>query len=67
MNGLHLHALPPAELSKIIADRWVSAGILTVSDGPFVEVRCFHKYCISLLPLMSYKILQALEHTGVDY
>uniref|UniRef100_A0A7N0UD46 glutamate--tRNA ligase n=2 Tax=Kalanchoe fedtschenkoi TaxID=63787 RepID=A0A7N0UD46_KALFE len=37
MNGLHLRALPPAELNKLIADRWVSTGILTVSEGPFVE------------------------------
>ncbi|CAM8941879.1 unnamed protein product [Rhodiola kirilowii] len=37
MNGLHLRALPPAEFNKLIADRWVTAGILTVSEGPFVE------------------------------
>uniref|UniRef100_A0A7N0U4X4 Glutamate--tRNA ligase, chloroplastic/mitochondrial n=1 Tax=Kalanchoe fedtschenkoi TaxID=63787 RepID=A0A7N0U4X4_KALFE len=37
MNGLHLRALPPADLNLLIADRWVSTGILTVSEGPFVE------------------------------
>lgn len=39
MNGQHLRSLPSEQLTKLIGERWKSTGILTVSDGPFVEVR----------------------------
>lgn len=41
MNGQHLRSLPPAELTKLIGERWKSAGLLKESEGPFVEVRFF--------------------------
>ncbi|KAL5728279.1 glutamate--tRNA ligase [Ranunculus cassubicifolius] len=37
MNSLHLKALPSEELLKIMGERWKSAGILTKSEGIFVE------------------------------
>ncbi|KAL5707270.1 glutamate--tRNA ligase [Ranunculus cassubicifolius] len=37
MNSLHLKALPSEELLKIMGERWKSAGILTESEGIFVE------------------------------
>ncbi|XP_010521067.1 PREDICTED: glutamate--tRNA ligase, chloroplastic/mitochondrial [Tarenaya hassleriana] len=37
MNGQHLRALPFEKLKKLIGDRWKYAGILTESDGPFVD------------------------------
>ncbi|KAJ4713195.1 Glutamate--tRNA ligase [Melia azedarach] len=37
MNGQHLRALPSEELTKLIGERWKSAGILTKSEGPFVD------------------------------
>lgn len=39
MNGQHLRSLPSEELTKLIGERWKNTGILTQSDGPFVEVR----------------------------
>ncbi|XP_076944790.1 glutamate--tRNA ligase, chloroplastic/mitochondrial-like [Bidens hawaiensis] len=37
MNGQHLKALPTEELLKSIGEQWRSAGILNVSEGPFIE------------------------------
>lgn len=37
MNGQHLRSLPSEKLNKLIGDRWKSTGILTVSEGLFVE------------------------------
>lgn len=37
MNGQHLRSLPSEELTKLIGERWKNTGILTQSDGPFVE------------------------------
>lgn len=37
MNGQHLRSLPSEELTKLIGERWKNTGILTRSDGPFVE------------------------------
>ena len=39
MNGQHLRSLPSEELTKLIGERWKNTGILTQSDGPFIEVR----------------------------
>lgn len=54
MNGQHLRALPFEKLTKLIGERWKSTGILTESEGPFVDVRflpCASK-CIVLLILI---------------
>ncbi|MFX6572309.1 hypothetical protein ABTG52_04840, partial [Acinetobacter baumannii] len=37
MNGQHLRSLPSEQLNKLVGDRWKSTGILTESEGPFVE------------------------------
>ncbi|CBI37719.3 hypothetical protein VitviT2T_003287 [Vitis vinifera] len=37
MNGQHLRSLPSEELTKLIGERWKNTGILTQSDGPFIE------------------------------
>ncbi|PRQ24892.1 putative glutamate--tRNA ligase [Rosa chinensis] len=37
MNGQHLRALPSEELKKRIGEQWKSSGILTESEGSFVE------------------------------
>lgn len=37
MNGQHLKALPSGELVKIMGERWKDAGILTESEGIFVQ------------------------------
>ncbi|XP_023554438.1 glutamate--tRNA ligase, chloroplastic/mitochondrial [Cucurbita pepo subsp. pepo] len=37
MNGQHLRALPSEELTKLIGERWKSTGVLTESEGPFIE------------------------------
>lgn len=37
MNGQHLRALPFEKLTKLIGERWKSTGILTESEGPFVD------------------------------
>ncbi|KAI4351477.1 hypothetical protein L6164_005843 [Bauhinia variegata] len=37
MNGQHLRALPSEELNSLIAERWKTSAILTVSEGPFVD------------------------------
>ncbi|XP_059664786.1 glutamate--tRNA ligase, chloroplastic/mitochondrial isoform X2 [Cornus florida] len=37
MNGQHLRSLPSEELTKLIGERWKSTGILTESEGQFVE------------------------------
>lgn len=39
MNGQHLRALPFDKLTKLVGERWKSAGILTESEGSFVDVR----------------------------
>ncbi|KAM7260350.1 hypothetical protein ACFE04_016091 [Oxalis oulophora] len=37
MNGQHLRDLPSEKLTNLIGGRWKSTGMLTVSEGPFVE------------------------------
>ncbi|XP_041012583.1 glutamate--tRNA ligase, chloroplastic/mitochondrial [Juglans microcarpa x Juglans regia] len=37
MNGQHLRALPSEEFAKLIAERWKSTGILTESQGAFIQ------------------------------
>ncbi|KAK9286638.1 hypothetical protein L1049_015038 [Liquidambar formosana] len=37
MNGQHLRSLPSEELTKLIGGRWKSTGILTGSEGLFIE------------------------------
>ncbi|KAG7978512.1 hypothetical protein I3843_05G086400 [Carya illinoinensis] len=37
MNGQHLRALPSEEFAKLIAERWKSTGILTESEGTFIQ------------------------------
>ncbi|XP_059442191.1 glutamate--tRNA ligase, chloroplastic/mitochondrial [Corylus avellana] len=37
MNGQHLRALPSEELTKVIGERWKSTGVLTESEGTFIE------------------------------
>ncbi|KAL0721374.1 hypothetical protein Bca4012_035973 [Brassica carinata] len=37
MNGLHLKALPAEKLTKLVGERWKSAGILSESEGSFVD------------------------------
>lgn len=37
MNGQHLRSLPSEELRKLIGERWKNTGILSVSEGLFIE------------------------------
>lgn len=37
MNGQHLRALPADKLTKILGEHWKNAGILSESEGPFVN------------------------------
>ncbi|XP_010461351.1 PREDICTED: glutamate--tRNA ligase, chloroplastic/mitochondrial [Camelina sativa] len=37
MNGQHLRALPNEKLTKLVGERWKSAGILSESEGSFVD------------------------------
>ncbi|ESQ31494.1 hypothetical protein EUTSA_v10003868mg [Eutrema salsugineum] len=37
MNGQHLRALPIEKLTKLVGERWKSVGILTASEGVFVD------------------------------
>ncbi|KAF7841395.1 glutamate--tRNA ligase, chloroplastic/mitochondrial [Senna tora] len=37
MNGQHLRALPSEDLTNLIGERWKVSGILTISEGPFVD------------------------------
>ncbi|KAA8535909.1 hypothetical protein F0562_028387 [Nyssa sinensis] len=37
MNGQHLRSLPSEELTKLIGEHWKSTGILTESEGLFIE------------------------------
>ncbi|CAN6454159.1 unnamed protein product [Victoria cruziana] len=37
MNGQHLRALPSSDLVKILGKRWRTAGLLSQSEGEFVE------------------------------
>ncbi|KAM7471005.1 hypothetical protein LguiA_009188 [Lonicera macranthoides] len=37
MNGQHLRSLPSEELTKLLGERWKSTGILTESEGLFIE------------------------------
>ncbi|GBG78006.1 hypothetical protein CBR_g25940 [Chara braunii] len=37
MNGQHLRSCATNELRRMLGERWVQAGILTRSDGPFVD------------------------------
>ncbi|XP_022896649.1 glutamate--tRNA ligase, chloroplastic/mitochondrial [Olea europaea var. sylvestris] len=37
MNGQHLRSLPSGDLTKLIGERWKSTGILTESEGSFIE------------------------------
>lgn len=52
MNGQHLQALPSEELKKRIGNQWKSTGILTESEGSFVEVRLIS----SALPFAGYLV-----------
>lgn len=38
MNGHYVRALPSDELNKIVGEHWKSSGILTESEGSFVDV-----------------------------
>lgn len=48
MNGQHLRALPSEELTKLIGERWKSTGLLTESEGPFIDVSFFLKYSLKV-------------------
>lgn len=48
MNGQHLRSLTSEKLTKLIGERWKSAGILTESEGPFIEVRNPVHICLNL-------------------
>ncbi|KAG5022438.1 hypothetical protein AAZX31_07G116800 [Glycine max] len=37
MNGQHLRARPSEELTKLIGEYWKTSGLLTVSDGSFID------------------------------
>ncbi|GKV02754.1 hypothetical protein SLEP1_g15149 [Rubroshorea leprosula] len=37
MNGQHLRALPFEKLTKLIGEHWKSNGVLTESEGPFID------------------------------
>ena len=37
MNRQHLRALPANKLTKILGEHWKNAGILSESEGPFVN------------------------------
>ncbi|XVE49636.1 hypothetical protein DITRI_Ditri01bG0097400 [Diplodiscus trichospermus] len=37
MNGQHLRALLFEELTNLIGERWKSTGLLTESEGPFID------------------------------
>ena len=37
MNGQHLRTLPVDKLTKILGEHWKNAGILSESEGPFVN------------------------------
>ncbi|KAF3434917.1 hypothetical protein FNV43_RR22004 [Rhamnella rubrinervis] len=37
MNGQHLRALPSEEFKKLIGEQWRRTGILTESEGPFID------------------------------
>ena len=37
MNGQRLRALPANKLTKILGEHWKNAGILSESEGPFVN------------------------------
>ncbi|XP_010270569.1 PREDICTED: glutamate--tRNA ligase, chloroplastic/mitochondrial [Nelumbo nucifera] len=37
MNGQHLRSLPSEDLTKLLGERWKSAGILTESEGLFIN------------------------------
>ncbi|XP_020206826.1 glutamate--tRNA ligase, chloroplastic/mitochondrial [Cajanus cajan] len=37
MNGQHLRARPSEELTKLIGEYWKTSGLLTVSEGPFID------------------------------
>lgn len=41
MNGQHLRSLPSVELNQIIGERWKDAGIVTESQGVFIQVDIF--------------------------
>lgn len=65
MNGQHLRALPPEELSKLIGERWKTSGLLTMSAGPYIDVRPnFHAFFIRSPYSMSF-ILWNLVVSGL--
>ncbi|KAJ1395458.1 Rossmann-like alpha/beta/alpha sandwich fold [Sesbania bispinosa] len=37
MNGQHLRARPSEELTNLIGEHWKTSGLLTESDGPFID------------------------------
>ncbi|KAF6174169.1 hypothetical protein GIB67_033701 [Kingdonia uniflora] len=69
MNGQHLRVFPPEELIKLLGERWKLAGILTESEGTFVEeAAVLLKDGVDLVPdsdkalsdLLSYPLLATL-------
>ncbi|KAI3969633.1 hypothetical protein MKX01_020194 [Papaver californicum] len=69
MNGQHLKALPPGNFVKLLAQRWKTTGILTESEGDFVnEAAELLKDGIDLVPdadkaltnLLSYPLFATL-------
>lgn len=38
MNGQHLRVIPTEEVSKLVGEQWKNTGLLTESEGTFVEV-----------------------------
>ncbi|XP_062177948.1 glutamate--tRNA ligase, chloroplastic/mitochondrial [Alnus glutinosa] len=72
MNGQHLRALPSEESTKLIGERWKSTGVLTESEGPFIqEAIQLLKDGIDLITdsdkalsnLLSYPLLATLKST----
>lgn len=55
MNGQHLRALPSEELTKVIGERWKSTGVLTESEGTFIEVRLFRLKYFNCLNYYNFK------------
>lgn len=76
MNGLHLKALPSEKLTKLVGEQWKSAGILTESEGSFVDVRFLvmdlrtrDVFCIDLRSLsLLLEVQEAVEllKDGID-
>lgn len=57
MNGQHLRALPAEELTKLIGERWKSTGLLTESEGPFVDVSFIFNTCLESILVFAKQIM----------